>query len=34
MQGGLARSGDEDAIRELQQWLNSNGNNAGALDGK
>tara|TARA_B100001287_G_scaffold266460_1_gene260437 strand:+ start:1087 stop:1893 length:807 start_codon:yes stop_codon:yes gene_type:complete len=34
MQGGLARSGDEDAIRELQQWLNSNGYNAGAVDGK
>ena len=33
MRGGLARSGDTNAITELQQWLNDNGYNAGVADG-
>ena len=34
MSGGLARSGDNDAIAELQTWLNSNGYDSGDVDGK
>ena len=34
MSGGLARSGDSDAIAELQTWLNSNGYDSGDVDGK
>ena len=33
MSGGLARSGNRNAVKELQQWLNDNGYNAGAVDG-
>lgn len=33
MRGGLARSGDRNAIRELQNWLNDNGYDAGSADG-
>lgn len=33
MSGGLARSGDRSAIKELQQWLNDNGYDAGSVDG-
>lgn len=33
MSGGLARSGDRDAIKELQQWLNDNGYDSGTVDG-
>ena len=34
MSGGLARSGDSDAIAELQTWLNDNGYDSGNVDGK
>ena len=33
MSGGLSRSGNRNAIKELQQWLNDNGYEAGAVDG-
>lgn len=33
MTGGLARSSDRNAIKELQQWLNDNGYQAGPVDG-
>jgi len=33
MRGGLAKSGDRLAIKELQQWLNDNGYDAGEVDG-
>ena len=32
MSGGLARSGDQDAITELQTWLNDNGYDVFLLD--
>lgn len=33
MSGGLAKSGDRNAVKELQQWLNDNGYEAGSVDG-
>jgi len=33
MSGGLSRSGNRNAIKELQQWLNDNGYEAGSVDG-
>ena len=33
MSGGLSRSGNRNAIKELQQWLNDNGYEAGPVDG-
>lgn len=33
MSGGLARSSDRNAIKELQKWLNDNGYEAGSVDG-
>ena len=33
MSGGLARSRNRNAVKELQQWLNDNGYEAGSVDG-
>ena len=33
MSGGLYRRIDKEATKELQQWLNDNGYNAGKIDG-
>ena len=33
MSGGLAKSGNRNAVKELQQWLNDNGYEAGSVDG-
>lgn len=33
MSGGLSKSSDRNAVKELQQWLNDNGYEAGSVDG-